>query len=501
MQESTLTRRCDSCGYRYESGVESCPIDRSELPPENAEVADLGAYRLLERLGDGGMGAVYKAVHRKLGRTVAIKILQKDLTSDRGIINRFFHEARAANTIRHEHVIEVYDFVQSEDGVYFVMEYLKGQDLHDAIHRNNQGRPMDPTRAVSILEQIASALHATHARNIVHRDLKPENVFLAEREDVKEFVKIFDFGIAKLDRPDGRSTVEGAVLGTPEYMSPEQARGLEIDGRSDLYALGCVAYEMLTRHQLFGGGTQPDILIKQITMTPPPLRKFEPSVPEALEQVVLQALAKNPAQRPQTALAFAESLARAMGRRLEDAAAFQVFSTRTPVKLTTPREGLVLRDGKRRSVWKPVAVGAVLATAATAFLLTGRVAEKEPLRTAAVAQAQPGQAQSTVTVILQSSPSGAIIVDQNGKTVGVTPQSLILRADTEHQVRFQKPGFRTVEHRFRARTDTTIAVSLDSDSASRVSRPARGNVRPPRSPSPATGRLDSVAGTIDPFRE
>src|SRR5262245_11433723 len=157
--QSLLTRRCEACGYRYDAATEICPHDRRTLPPPDDAVADLGAYRLVERLADGGMGAVYRAVHRRLGRNVAIKLLQRDFCTDRGIINRFFHEARAANTIRHEHVVEVYDFVEAGEDVYFVMEFLRGEDLHEAIHA--QGRPrMDPERAVSIVEQIASALHA-----------------------------------------------------------------------------------------------------------------------------------------------------------------------------------------------------------------------------------------------------------------------------------------------------------------------------------------------------
>ena len=125
-------------GIATKSTIDACPIDRRALPPADADRADLGSYRLLERLGDGGMGAVYRAVHRKLGRVVAIKVLQKDLTSDRGMINRFFHEARAANTIRHENVIEVYDFVEDGENVYFVMELLRGRDLHDTIHQQRR---------------------------------------------------------------------------------------------------------------------------------------------------------------------------------------------------------------------------------------------------------------------------------------------------------------------------------------------------------------------------
>ncbi len=214
------------------------------------------------------MGAVYRAVHRKLDRAVAIKVLQKDLTTDRGIINRFFHEARAANTIRHENVIEVYDFVEDGENVYFVMELLHGRDLHDT-HPSRAAPAVrsTPWRAVRVLEQVAAGLHATHAREIVHRDLKPENIFLCHRNGVDDFVKIIDFGVAKLARPDGLSTVAGAVLGTPEYIAPEQARGVSnVDGRADIYSLGCIAYEMLTLHQVFGGGTRTQVLANQIKL-------------------------------------------------------------------------------------------------------------------------------------------------------------------------------------------------------------------------------------------
>src|SRR5450432_1893975 len=158
--ESTLTRRCEACGYRFDASETVCTVDGKRLPPPDPRVAELGSFRLVERLGDGGMGAVYRAVHDRLGRVVAIKLLHRDLTTDRGLVGRFFAEARAANTIRHEHVVEVYDFVEAADDVYFVMEYLKGHDLHDEIHRHARGGAgLPPARAVAILEQIAAALH------------------------------------------------------------------------------------------------------------------------------------------------------------------------------------------------------------------------------------------------------------------------------------------------------------------------------------------------------
>jgi tRNA A-37 threonylcarbamoyl transferase component Bud32 len=483
------------------------------MAAEDPVLAQLGNYRLVERLGEGGMGAVYRAVHSKLGRTVAIKVLQKDLTSDRGIINRFFHEARAANTIRHDHVIEVYDFVEKGEDVYFVMEYLKGHDLHDAVHRGGAGRPMDPQRAVAILEQIASALYATHAHNIVHRDLKPENVFLTERDGVSDFVKLFDFGIAKLDRPDGRMTVEGAVLGTPEYMSPEQARGLAVDGRSDLYSLGCIAYEMLTRHQVFGGGGQTDILTRQINFAPPPMNRFASDVPPELEAIVMRMLAKDPGDRPQSALAFAEGIARAMGRSLEDSSWYHSWGqarTATPSKVATP-PALVLRRTARRTGWKSIALGTVMATVLTAAVVMGK---RQPPSSAAqvprgeVGRQAPGAppvaapnvaappvAAPDVTVVLQSAPSGAEILDESGKRIGVTPYDLVVSPGGAQNVGFRKAGYKPVERRFTPRTDTTISVHLDPE----PHRAARGREgkrhRKPRS------TLDSMARTIDPFAE
>jgi serine/threonine protein kinase len=492
--ESTLTRRCDGCGYRFEAAQEICSVDGKRLPPADPRVAELGSFRLVERLGDGGMGAVYRAVHERLGRVVAIKLLHRDLTSDRGLVGRFFAEARAANTIRHEHVVEVYDFVEAGDDVYFVMEYLRGKDLHETIHRSpSAGRSVgiEPARAVRILEQIAAALHATHARNIVHRDLKPENVFLAEKDGQRDFVKIFDFGVAKLDRTDGRATVQGAVLGTPEYMAPEQASGGVIDGRADLYSLGCIAYEMLTRRQIFGGGMQPEILMRQMTFTPPSIRTHAPDVPPALDAAIMRALDKDPSRRPQTALAFAQSVARALGRELETPSAFRGTHP-TPAggarTLSSPRTlsgpMLTLTRQPRHARWRWLALGAAVAT-----LLTGAVvAAKRSVAGAPVAAPIVVRPTQLVTVQLQSIPSGAEILDERSARLGVTPYELVVPAGGARQVRFQKPGFHSIDRRFEASTDTTIAVRLDPE------------VRERHAATRASGSSRLNGGsTIDPF--
>jgi eukaryotic-like serine/threonine-protein kinase len=485
--DSSLTRRCLACGYRFDATTELCSVDGRALAPPDPEASRLGGFRLVERLGDGGMGAVYRAVHERLGRVVAIKLLHRDLTTDRGLVGRFFAEARAANTIRHEHVVEVYDFVEATDDVYFVMEYLKGHDLHDEIHRHGRGAAgLPPARAVAILEQIAAALHATHARNIVHRDLKPENVFLAARDGQTDFVKIFDFGVAKLDRPDGRATVEGAILGTPEYMAPEQAAGRTIDGRADLYSLGCIAYEMLTRRQIFGGGLQSDVLVRQMTVMPPPVRAHAPGVPAALDAAIMRALAKDPAKRPQTARAFAESLVRALGRELTSPAAFRERTRPTPLALATLQPPAAARRREGPPLWRALALGAAVLT-----LLTGAVVAAKRRSTGA-RDARPATVVVTptplVTVLLQSMPSGAEILDEHALRLGVTPFDLVLPAGRARQVRFQKTGFRPVDRRFDTLTDTTIAVRLDPEGRERHA-PVRAS---------ASARLNGTA-TIDPF--
>ncbi|HEX3696959.1 MAG TPA: serine/threonine-protein kinase [Polyangia bacterium] len=510
MEPSKLTKRCAVCGLRFEASALMCATDARPLGPEDPSAAELGNYRLIQRIGEGGMGAVYRAVHRKLDRTVAIKVLQRDLTNEPGFINRFFHEARAANTVRHPHVIEVYDFVEAGRDIYFVMEYLRGEDLHDAIHRRD-GTPMTIERAVSILEQVASGLHATHTREIIHRDIKPENIFLAEKIGVRDFVKIFDFGVAKLDRPDGRLTVEGAVLGTPEYMSPEQARGQPIDGRSDIYSLGCVAYEMFSRQHLFRGRTQVEILSAQIHQQPVPLRQLVPTIPAALDDAVLSALAKSPDARPQTALAFAELLTRAIGRGLADSSAF-TGARRGPTR-PTPTTGLLLRASENRSkAWRPVALAAMAMTLLTGAMVLGkRGSVRDGVRgpalptTAIVPTAVPaapqkptgaGALEALTTITLQSEPPGADVITTEGQQLGVTPYRLMVRAGGEQQVRLQKSGYRPIERRFGTRSDATIAVRLVP-----IAPENRGPHHRERPDTEAATRsaLDSPAGTIDPF--
>jgi serine/threonine-protein kinase len=506
---AALTKLCGTCGYRYEATVQRCPADSARLGRERPDVAVLGAYRLVERLGTGGMGAVYRAIHEKLGRTVAIKVLNRSLLSDRTNIARFFQEARSVNTIRHPNVVDIYDFVTAGRDIYTVMEFLVGQDLHHALYSEG-GRPFAADRAVSILEQICCALQAAHDRNIIHRDLKPANVFLTRR-DSGEFVKLLDFGLAKLERTEGRMTREGVVLGTPEYMAPEQARGAVMDGRADLYGVGCLAYHMLTGCQLFAGGSYADVMVRHVKEAPPPPRTLNPNLSDELERAILRCLAKDPASRPSSALVVAEELCTAVGRTLSPATSASASRARLTVGEAAPSAGvsavisrtLKMDLGERRKVVVGVAAG--LALAAVVALL---VRPRAPDAVGATAKPAPGPAmQRLVQVRLQSMPSGAT-VSENGVRLGITPYDLSAAPGSDHIVEFTLPGHQRTQQSFRADTDTTLAAVLEPSEPpkpivppfpERSHRRAARRVTLGATPGGPDRDLDSRARTINPF--
>jgi serine/threonine protein kinase len=257
-------------------------------------------YQIVDRVGVGGMGTVYKAMHTLLdNRIVAIKMLHRELSQNPEVVNRFFREAKAASRAENRHIVDVVDFGVTFDGDSFlVMEYLEGPSLRDVV---DDGGPMPLSTALSIAGQIAEGLHAAHRRGIVHRDLKPENVLLTRQGDNKHYVKLLDFGIAKLTEQQASNlTIAGMVVGTPTYMSPEQAGGEQVDHRTDIYSLGTILYEMLTGKVPFTGDTTKQILLAQLTQTPTAPRELRPEIPGSVEAVILHALEKDPDRRPQS---------------------------------------------------------------------------------------------------------------------------------------------------------------------------------------------------------
>ncbi|GEM_PF-548392 len=312
-------KECPACKHLWEDKMQHCPMDGQALV--DASLADPlvgllldNKYKLEKRIGRGAFGTVYEANHLQLGDKVAIKILHAHLAQDHTTIERFRREARTAMRIRHRHAVAVRDFgviTDSSKGTnlaYLVMEFLEGTDLR---HRLRQKKQLDFQEALLIMLQACDAVHAAHLEGVIHRDLKPDNVWLINTQDGLEYVKILDFGIAKIkagDSGDNTLTQEGMVIGTPQYMSPEQGRSRELDGRSDVYSLGIILYELLTGRVPFTGKSPIDIVLKHSAEAPPPPRTLRPEIPEKLEQIILRTLEKQPARRPESALRFAEEL-------------------------------------------------------------------------------------------------------------------------------------------------------------------------------------------------
>ena len=264
-------------------------------PTEGETIGD--RYVVQQVIGRGGMGVVYAGFDNKLERSVAVKFLDQSLSGDREVSSRFQREALAAGRIGHENICDVRDLGNTEDGTpYIVMELLEGQPLSARLEL--VGR-LPPREAVDIALQVLAALEAAHAAGIIHRDLKPENVFLAEHSSGLQRVKIVDFGISKVmnDSGDLRLTETGVVVGSPYYMSPEQARGRDVDGRTDLWGVGVILYELLTGALPFNGENYNDVMIRIVTEQPAPPKELDPSLPRPLERVVLQALKKNRNER------------------------------------------------------------------------------------------------------------------------------------------------------------------------------------------------------------
>ena len=313
--------QCPSCQTPVDAQQRFCPACGTALSvaEERAEEAAIvgktlgGKYKVVRLLGEGGMGAVYEG-EQPLGtakRKVAIKTLHPHLSRDPTIKARFEREVGTVAELEHPNTIQVYDFGASADGIlYIVMEFLQGKSL--AVILEKEG-PMSPDRVERIMRQIGGSLEEAHGRGIVHRDLKPDNVVLVERAGKKDFVKVLDFGIAKrsheVDSTERKLTQQGMVLGTPPYMSPEQFAGRAIDGRSDIYSLGVMAYEMLTGRLPFQANTAWEWATQHMTQAPIPIESLAEGLraPEAMRQAIHRALAKAPEERFQSVAEFVDA--------------------------------------------------------------------------------------------------------------------------------------------------------------------------------------------------
>ncbi|MGD8903872.1 MAG: protein kinase [Anaerolineae bacterium] len=311
----------------------------------------LGNYEIVDEIGRGGMAVVYRAYQRSLNRHVAIKVLAPQLSVDQQFVERFQREARAAAGLRHPHVVVIHDVAQEQGIYYIVMEYLEGRSLKELIQEEQS---LSPKRATSIVEQVASALDYAHEQGFVHRDIKPANILVGKNDHIT----LTDFGIAKAASETQHLTRTGMLIGTPEYMSPEQAEGGTVDHRTDLYALGVVLYQMLTGRAPFHSTTPHATLHAVIYEPPPPVRRLRPSLSPAIESVVMRSISKQPASRYQNGSDMVAALQAAQSGQPTVAVA---APPSTPTKDSRPQKSLAV----------PIAAGAavVLVVIAVAIIL------------------------------------------------------------------------------------------------------------------------------------
>ncbi|MGH9764227.1 MAG: protein kinase domain-containing protein, partial [Blastocatellia bacterium] len=327
-------KTCLKCGKSYPDEQTFCPDDNTSLVSRDAVQEEdplvgkvlAGRYQITARIARGGMGSVYRAVHTKMNRTCALKLLVQT-TPDADSVARFNREAQMASRIDNPHAVTIYDFGEAEDGLlYLAMEYIEGEPLSMTIARE---RALPLVRVARITSQIAEALSAAHRLGIIHRDLKPDNIMVTRKGGEQDYVKVLDFGIAKVMAEGGSNetlTQTGIVLGTPPYMSPEQLTGEHLDPRSDVYSLALIVYQMICGKLPFSGQTSQTIMMKRLTHDPVKLRENAPFVSELVESVVMTALKRERESRQSSVDQFASELAAALG----------VSQTATDTRATVP---------------------------------------------------------------------------------------------------------------------------------------------------------------------
>ncbi len=360
---------CPTCGTEYPLSERFCPRDGTALRSSNAQADLMGSivaerYHILKKLGEGGMGTVYLAEHVKMGRKAALKVMNPGMNSDPDAIARFNREAANASRLNHPNVCGIYDFGETPDGlIYLAMEFIEGESLTSLIEKNGY---LAAPRAASIIHQAADALALAHDYGIVHRDLKPDNIMIAKARDGSDLVKVVDFGIAKASSSDAQKvTKTGLVVGTPEYMSPEQLAGDKLDGRSDIYSLGLVAFNCLTGLLPFPSNSAQEAMIMRLTDQPKTLAEIKPDIawPEELQAVMDKVLARDANERYQKSSEFGRDIAKAVENMPAAVAAAAGTMVMGAAAADVPKTRMAAKGGATAKIEAPAATVPVPAAA------------------------------------------------------------------------------------------------------------------------------------------